>query len=57
MELSVMKLHICRHCEQPLMATNSVCPRREMPNANAHGLWRLFRATSSLIGFRRAAAR
>ncbi len=52
-----MKLHLCRHCEQPLMATSSVCPRCEMPNAQFYGLRWLLTATSSLMGFRRAAAR
>ncbi len=56
-EGSAMKLHLCRHCEQPLMATSSVCPRCEMPTAQVYGLRWLLTATSSLMGFRRAAAR
>ncbi len=33
-----MKLAICRHCEQPLLRPNSVCPRCEIPNHSGHTL-------------------
>ncbi len=33
-----MRLATCRHCEQPLLHANGICPRCEEPNASSHWL-------------------